>query len=74
MAEGETAEAAPGDVLGQKLMHSLEEPSTQDLSLMTKLVLGAIIVAVCYAFVKAYSPRRTGPAGRHGAYEKGGLP
>lgn len=45
----------------------------EGLSIITKLALFGVIVGVCYAFVKAYSPRRS-YAGRHGAYEKGGLP
>ena len=49
------------------------ELSSQDLSLVTKLIIFAFIVGGCYAFVKARTPRRT-PAGRHGAYEKSGLP
>ena len=48
--------------------------STEGLTLITKLICLALIVAVCYGYVRAHSPRRTGPAGRHGAYEKGGLP
>lgn len=47
--------------------------STEDLSLFTKLIIFAVIVAGCFGFVKSRSPRRS-PAGRHGAYEKGGLP
>ena len=47
--------------------------STEGLSLMTKLICLAFVVAVCYGYVRAHSPRRTVPAGRHGAYEKGGL-
>lgn len=48
--------------------------STEDLSLITKFGIFGIIVAACYAFVRSRSPRRTTLAGRHGAYEKGGLP
>lgn len=51
-----------------------EDPSSQGLSIFTKLVLFAIIVGVCLLYIKAHSPRRTAQAGRHGAYEKGGLP
>ena len=48
--------------------------STEDLSLVTKFGILAVIVALCYAFVRSRTPRRTTMAGRHGAYEKGGLP
>lgn len=51
----------------------ISSPATENLSWLTKFILLALIVGACYAFVKSYSPRRT-PAGRHGAYEKGGLP
>ena len=50
-----------------------ETASSQGLSLVTKLVLFAILVGVCFAYVKSHSPRSTQRAGRHGAYEKGGL-
>ena len=53
---------------------SLSDLSTADLSLVTKFGIFAVIVAACYAFVRSRGPRRVGPAGRHGAYEKGGLP
>ena len=56
--------------------HYIPPTSSEDqgLSVVTKVVLFAIIVGVCFAYVKAHSPRRTSQAGRHGAYEKGGLP
>lgn len=46
--------------------------SADGLSLMAKLVGAAVIVGACVAFIRAFSPRRTGMAGRHGAYEKVG--
>ena len=52
----------------------VESLSSEGLSVFTKLFLFAIIVGVCFAYVKAHSPGRTTHAGRHGAYEKGGLP
>ena len=48
--------------------------STEDLSLVTKFAIFAVIVGACYAFVRSRTPRQTGFAGRHGAYEKGALP
>ena len=53
---------------------SSTELSTEDLSLLTKFGIFAVIVAACFAFVRSRSPRRTALAGRHGAYEKGSLP
>ena len=50
------------------------ELSTDNLGWLTKFGLLAVIVAVCIAYIRANTPRRTGPAGRHGAYEKGGSP
>jgi hypothetical protein len=47
--------------------------SSEDLSMMTKFIIFGLIIAACYGYVRAHSPRRT-PAGRHGAYEKGALP
>lgn len=80
-----TAEPAPGVDLSEELVATfenlvggLEEKtsnlSTEDLSLVIKFGILGVIVAVCYAFVRSRSPRRTPMAGRHGAYEKGGLP
>jgi len=46
--------------------------SAEGLSLMAKLVGAVIIVGACVAFIRAFSSRRTGLAGRHGAYEKVG--
>lgn len=45
----------------------------EDLSFTTKLFVLALIVAACYAYVRMHSARRTGPAGRHGAYVKGAV-
>lgn len=47
---------------------------TEDLGLFTKLAIFAVIVGLCVVYVKLHTPRRTGYAGRHGAYEKSGLP
>lgn len=54
---------------------SIKDLSTDDLGLLTKMIIFVLIVAACYAFVKSRSPRRTPLAGRHGAYpsEKGGM-
>ncbi|KXS99987.1 hypothetical protein AC578_808 [Pseudocercospora eumusae] len=49
-------------------------PAGEGLTLPVKLFLVGAIVAACWMFVKAHGARRTGPAGRHGAYEKSGLP
>lgn len=50
------------------------EHSEQGLSLLMKLGLGGLVLAACYGFVRAHSPRTSRvPAGRHGAYEKGGM-
>lgn len=87
MAEinGSAEFASPYDALGNIKIPDKEAPhqehfespilsENQGLSVVTKLVLFAIIVGVCFAYIKAHSPRRTAQAGRHGAYEKGGLP
>lgn len=44
--------------------------SSEGMSFTFKLFLVACILLACYMFVQAHSARRTGPAGRHGAYEK----
>lgn len=65
-----------GDVssqLGKSVKDTLAAAS-DDLSLFTKLAVFAVIVGVCVAYVKMHSPRRTGHAGRHGAYEKSSYP
>ena len=60
--------------LHEHLVNPVSDYSTEDLSYVTKFVILAVVVAACYAYVRAHSPRSTGRAGRHGAYEKGGLP
>ena len=73
--DGEEGDTAHQPILDQeKTLPELGDPSAEGLSLITKFFVLALIVGVCYAYVRAHSPRRTGPAGRHGAYEKGGLP
>lgn len=48
--------------------------SEEGLSLFMKLGLAGVIVAACYGFVRAHSPRSSRvAAGRHGAYEKTGV-
>jgi len=42
----------------------------QGLGLVQKLGLVAVIVAVCFVFVRGKSPSKVSIAGRHGAYEK----
>jgi len=56
--------------------HTVAAPklSDENLGWTAKLIILAVIVGVCFAYVKVHTPRRTGPAGRHGAYEKGALP
>lgn len=50
------------------------DASEQGLGLFTKLGLAGLVLALVYAFIRANSPRVTRmPAGRHGAYEKGGM-
>jgi hypothetical protein len=78
-----TAEPVEGVVLDEEPVATYEalkdggalgkDLSTEDLSLITKFGILAVVVAACYAFVRSRSPRRTALAGRHGAYEKGGL-
>ncbi len=51
-----------------------KELSSADLSWTAKLIILALILAACFAYVRINSPRRTGRAGRHGAYEKSTLP
>jgi hypothetical protein len=80
-----TAEPAKGVDLSEEMVATFEsleggvgdktgDVSTEDLSLVTKFGILAVIVALCYAFIRSRTPRRMTMAGRHGAYEKGGLP
>lgn len=59
--------------LGKSFTGTLSAAS-EDIGFLTKLMIFGVIVGLCVLFVKMNSPRRTGYAGRHGAYEKGGLP
>ena len=59
--------------LGKSVSDSLAAAS-EDLGLFTKLIIFGLIIAMCVVYVKMHAPRRTGYAGRHGAYEKSGLP
>jgi len=56
------------------VLDALPGNAADGLSLFAKLGFLALIVGVCAAYIKMHTPRRTGYAGRHGAYEKGGLP
>ncbi|KAK6436017.1 Peptidyl-prolyl cis-trans isomerase B [Oleoguttula sp. CCFEE 5521] len=46
--------------------------SGQGLSIIAKIGFGAVLIAGCAAWIKARTPKRSGIAGRHGAYEKVG--
>lgn len=46
--------------------------SQEGLSLLLKLGLVGLILALCYGWVRAHSPSSSAPAGRHGAYAKSG--
>lgn len=59
--------------LGKSVSDALAS-ANEDLGLLTKLAIFGAIVGCCVLYVKLHSPRRTGYAGRHGAYEKSGLP
>lgn len=61
--------AALGKTVAEKL-----SAAGEGIGWFTKLAIFAVIVGVCGVFVKSHAPRRTGYAGRHGAYEKSGLP
>ena len=74
-------EDSVADVVGGKLESQLGKSfsgtlsaTSEDLGFLTKLMIFGVIVGLCVLFVKMNSPRRTGYAGRHGAYEKSGLP
>ncbi|KAK5124020.1 Peptidyl-prolyl cis-trans isomerase B [Meristemomyces frigidus] len=57
-----------------EVVAELADSSAQGLSLLMKLGLAGTILAACYGFVRAHSPRSSRvPAGRHGTYEKGGI-
>ena len=69
---GGTSESSLQDHAGE-VIEELGDPSTEGLSLIMKLGLGGILVAACYAWVRAHSPRSSkSNSGRHGAYEKSG--
>lgn len=56
-----------------EIIAELGETSSQGLGLFVKLGLGALLVAACYAWFRAHSPRPSkSNSGRHGAYEKSG--
>jgi hypothetical protein len=58
-----------GEVLAE-----LGDKTADGLSLLWKLALGGAILGSCFAWVRWNSPRAgRAYAGRHGAYEKGGL-
>jgi hypothetical protein len=72
---GETSQSALHDHEGE-VAHETGKTSANDadLSLITKLAIAGVILAACYGFVRAYSPRKGNmQAGRHGAYEKAGI-
>ena len=73
-------QAPPVDITGEETRMKSQDPidvvaqlgettaAAEGLSLLMKLGLAGLILAACYGFVKANSPRRTAHAGRHGAY------
>lgn len=68
-AVGETVEK-PLHQHQEEVVAELGDPASVGLGLMTKVLIFVAIIGVCFGFVKLNSPRRTGVAGRHGAYEK----
>lgn len=71
---GETSKSRLNDHEGEIIEELGSAAAEEDLSLFVKLCIAAVILALCYAFVRAYSPRsRSTVAGRHGAYEKTGI-
>jgi hypothetical protein len=71
---GETSKSRLNDHEGGAIEELDRIAAEEDLSLFVKLCIAAVILALCYAFVRAYSPRgRSTVAGRHGAYEKTGI-
>ncbi|SMY26056.1 unnamed protein product [Zymoseptoria tritici ST99CH_1A5] len=44
--------------------------SYEGLGLLMKLCLVGCVVGICYIWIQSHKPRRSVPAGRHGAYEK----
>ena len=76
--EDEEVTLKPAESLGEAVQDRFEHVvgglSEEGLSWFTKFIILAVIVGLCVGYVRMHSPRRTGHAGRHGAYEKGGLP
>ena len=71
---GETSKTPLNDHESEVIAEFGEPASVEGLSLFMKLGLAGIILAACYAWVRAHNPRSSrASAGRHGAYEKGGL-
>jgi hypothetical protein len=56
----------------EKAVPQLDSTSEEGLSIVVKLCLAGVIFAACFAFIRTCSPRRSGVAGRSGAYEKVG--
>ncbi|GAB7359381.1 hypothetical protein MBLNU230_g6032t1 [Neophaeotheca triangularis] len=72
----EDVNAAVGETLDKPLHQHKEEiiaelggPGAMGLSITNKVFIFFAIIGVCFGFVKLNSARRTGVAGRHGAYE-----
>lgn len=72
-AIGETAKSALHDHASEVMAEMSELSSSRGMSLFWKCGLVGVIVMVCYGFIKAQTSRRRVPAGRHGAYAKGGI-
>jgi hypothetical protein len=57
-----------------EILAELGDGSQDGLSLLWKFALGGAIIGSCFVWVRWNSPRKgRAYAGRHGAYEKGGL-
>lgn len=80
VAVDEKSSVAVAKEQASKLAESVSQKLGQDgdasargLGLITKLVLGSLIVAACFVWIRMHIPRRAGFAGRHGAVHRGGL-
>lgn len=69
-AAGKVEETAQGF---EKTTADATGASEEGLSIFIKLAMAAVIFGGCFAFIRAYSPKKGAVAGRHGAYEKVGV-
>ena len=56
-----------------EVLAELGDGSVEGLSWLMKISLAGVVLALCYGWVRMHGRRSNMHAGRHGAYEKGGL-